>query len=70
MLGRGWRVLVNPAAPAEPLVPQIPVLGKVAAGRPIEALKVGQSVEVPAQMVKGFAKGFQNYFALEVEGIL
>jgi repressor LexA len=65
---QGVEVLVNPAAPAEPLVPQIPVLGKVAAGRPIEALKVGQSVEVPAQMVKGFAKGFQNYFALEVEG--
>ena len=42
----------------------VPLLGRVAAGRPIEQLKVGESVEVPQAMLKAGGK----HFALEVLG--
>ncbi len=65
---QGVEVLMKKAPLAQAPLYQIPILGKVAAGRPIESLKVEQSLEVPSQMVKNFATGFQDYFALEVAG--
>ncbi len=44
--------------------PEIPLLGKVAAGFPIEYLKNGEQIEVPSLMIK--TPG--DYFALQVSG--
>ncbi len=41
----------------------VPLLGKVAAGRPIEAIEVKESIEVPSSML-----GSGEYFVLRVEG--
>jgi len=43
---------------------KVPLLGKVAAGRPIEYLKYNEKLEVPPSML--FGKG--QYFALQVSG--
>jgi repressor LexA len=43
---------------------EVPLLGKVAAGRPIEFFKFGEHTEVPFAMIKG--KG--EVFALQVSG--
>jgi repressor LexA len=42
----------------------VPLLGRVAAGRPIEHLKVGENIDVPQRMLKAGGK----HFALEVVG--
>jgi repressor LexA len=42
----------------------VPLLGRVAAGRPIEHVKQGENIEVPQAMLKGGGK----FFALEVVG--
>jgi repressor LexA len=42
----------------------VPLLGRVAAGKPIEHIKVGENIEVPQAMLKGGGK----HFALEVQG--
>jgi len=42
----------------------VPLLGRVAAGRPIEHVKVGENIEVPQAMLKSGGK----HFALEVVG--
>jgi repressor LexA len=42
----------------------LPLLGKVAAGQPIEHLNVDEEIEVPSDMISGSG----NYFALQVRG--
>jgi repressor LexA len=51
--------LVDPGPPARIL----PLLGRVAAGRPIEAISTPESVEVPETLMRG-----DNNFALRVVG--
>ena len=48
---------------ATPSFYELPLLGRVAAGRPIEALESGQSIEVPPSMIK---RG--EHFVLKVAG--
>ncbi|MDR3608641.1 MAG: transcriptional repressor LexA [Oligoflexia bacterium] len=45
-------------------LPQVPLLGAVAAGRPIEAIERRESIEVPSWMMKPNA----YYFVLRVQG--
>lgn len=64
---RGLKVLEeNPAhTPSSPDVTEVPLLGKVAAGIPIEAIEsADESITVPSNMVQGSHK----YFALKVKG--
>lgn len=42
----------------------IPLLGKVAAGKPLESRKFGERIEVPREMLKGEG----SFFALQVAG--
>lgn len=55
--------VVEPEAPQPPVAPEIPLLGYVAAGRPIEAILSNETLEVPPAMI---AKG--ENFALKVKG--
>ncbi|PIT98625.1 MAG: repressor LexA [Bdellovibrionales bacterium CG10_big_fil_rev_8_21_14_0_10_45_34] len=43
---------------------EIPLLGRVAAGRPIEAVEVGESVSVPSN----WSRGGRHLYALKVQG--
>ncbi len=54
---------VNPLKPRAALGLTLPLLGRVAAGRPIEAIETQDQIEVPASMVK---RGV--HFVLEVMG--
>ncbi len=49
--------------PRQPLAVAVPLLGKIAAGHPIEALEVPEELEIPADMV-----GRKPTFVLQVEG--
>src|SRR4051812_43030850 len=53
---RGAQVVSNPSKPptaeGSGTVP-LPLLGKVAAGRPIEAILSGETFDVPASLLKG-----------------
>jgi len=44
--------------------PEVFLLGKIAAGEPIEPLENPEPIEVPKEMITGLA----NYYALEVKG--
>jgi repressor LexA len=70
---RGVETLAQPPSTSTPTdlgllrtVPppfELPLLGRVAAGRPIEALLTQQSIEVPPSLVRG-----PNHFVLQVSG--
>jgi repressor LexA len=65
---RGLKVVEDTPAhtpPSSPDVAEVPLLGKVAAGIPIEAIEsADESITVPSSMVQGSHK----YFALKVKG--
>ncbi len=58
---QGWANLEVAAPPQTPL---IPLLGEVAAGRPLERFKFDEKIEVPSS----FLKGQGSFFALQVSG--
>ncbi len=47
------------------LVAEIPLMGIISAGGPIEAIRNPEPIEVPRNMLSG---GFKNYYALKVSG--
>lgn len=63
---RGAQVVANPLSPPTAVgsgtVP-LPLLGRVAAGRPIEAIESSETFDVPASLIKG-----GNHFVLRVTG--
>lgn len=64
---RGLKVVEETPAhtPSSPEFAEVPLLGKVAAGIPIEAIEsADESIQVPSNMVQGSHK----YFALKVKG--
>ncbi|MCO4792582.1 MAG: transcriptional repressor LexA [Bacteriovoracaceae bacterium] len=63
---RGLKVVDETPAPSHtPDVTEVPLLGKVAAGIPIEAIEqADESIPVPSSMVQGS----HHYFALKVKG--
>jgi repressor LexA len=68
MLKKAW----NRSRSVEPIDPQpvgggltsLPLLGSVAAGQPIEAIEVSESIDVPSELVSG--RG--SHYALRVSG--
>lgn len=55
--------VVRPASVPSDDAPEIPLLGKIAAGRPIEALEAAETIRVPADLL-----GRGTHYVLKVSG--
>jgi len=61
--GKNQKRAIEVISPVETRRLEFPLLGKVAAGKPIEAVEDVNVIEVPSTMI-----GSGNYFVLQVEG--